>query len=123
LDCAAALVVDLPSRGAILGIGRVSGPTAPIVGMRVIKSGAETGVTEGEVTDFSNGIVTIEAAEFAPEYELSGPGDSGSVWVDALSNSPVALHFAAAAHNVGRRALARPVLPILESLKLTIVIE
>ena len=51
LDCAAARVINPAlSIGQLLGAPLLEGPIEAQVGMRVIKSGAETGVTEGRIT-------------------------------------------------------------------------
>lgn len=92
LDCAAARIRTIPTEGRIFGIGRLSQPTPPVVGMRVLKSGAATGITEGVVASISPGEVIIVAPSFPVNYALSKAGDSGAVWVDAASNSPVVLH-------------------------------
>jgi endonuclease G len=94
LDCAAFLVdPGVPSVAEILGIGRITVPGAAAVGMRVIKSGRSTGVTEGEVEATNGPFVSIEVLSAFPlAYDLSEPGDSGSVWCDAATRAPVALH-------------------------------
>lgn len=89
----AKVVAGVPSDPWILGIGRLSPETLPVVGMRVIKSGLATGVTEGVVVFADPQVVRIEPpAGFPAKYDLSSQSDSGSVWVDAATLSPVALH-------------------------------
>ncbi len=52
LDCAAARVNDgVASHGQILGIGRLAAVSNPQLGKRVVKAGAETGVTEGVIVN------------------------------------------------------------------------
>ena len=95
LDCAAARISDdTPSAGEILGIGPLCRPTEPAVGMRVMKSGAETGVTEGIVESVDGDVVTIgHIPGYDPEYELSLAGDSGSLWLRRSDLAPVVIHI------------------------------
>jgi hypothetical protein len=117
LDIAAALI--LPNVGVsadILEMHQLRGVTEPVLGMRVIKSGAETGVTEGVITDMSDELVTIESPDHMPEgYVLCDHGDSGALWVDAGSGQAVALHFMG---RNGDTAYARPLPLVLASLGL-----
>src|SRR6266404_2485084 len=84
LDCAAAQVLGQGlAIGQILGIGTLAAPVPPVVGMRVIKSGAETGVTEGHIVKLVDTEVEIAPLGLPKEYELSEGGDSGSLWIDA----------------------------------------
>lgn len=77
----------------ILGVGRPRAEVAPVVNMVVLKSGIRTGVTQGRVTAVNGRSVTIETeAAFPSKYDLSSIGDSGSVWVQAGTLAPVALH-------------------------------
>ncbi len=95
LDAAAALVAGVGTRDEILGIGTVAGVVAPAVGMRLIKSGIATGVTEGIVTDVTGSRVIIEQLPGYPsKYELSSISDSGAVWVEQHTREAVALHVA-----------------------------
>ncbi len=94
LDCAAARVADniQASRG-ILGLGQPGTPRLAQVGMRVVKSGLSTGVTEGVVKAVSGDLVRLEPPEGFPEdYELSDAGDSGALWLEIQTRTPVALH-------------------------------
>lgn len=77
LDCAAALIRLSPTVGRILGIGKLTKESAPAVGMRVLKSGAATGVTEGIITSIESGQVLIECEALPANYALTKPGDSG----------------------------------------------
>jgi len=89
-----------------LGIGPVTGPGAPVLGMRVVKSGRASGVTQGIITGVE-GLQTLQYRGFsrvvrhvvhiaqAPEGgQISAPGDSGSWWLDAATRQAVGLHFA-----------------------------
>jgi hypothetical protein len=122
LDCAAALIGDVPTVSQIFGIGQLSQPSDAVVGMRVIKCGADTGVTEGSVAKISNGSVEILATGSSPDYQLSGPGDSGAAWVDANTGAPVALHTGGSAFEPGKRALAVPMVTVLRALGLNALI-
>lgn len=61
VDCAAALIdPSVPSLQAIVDVGLLNhAPVAPSVGLRCLKSGAETGVTEGVVIRLDQGRVLI----------------------------------------------------------------
>lgn len=96
LDCSAAQIAQgIAALPDVLGIASFGGAGEPAVGMRVIKSGAETGVTEGVVSAVNGDAVEVGVhSAFDPNYELSGPGDSGSVWFARDSLKAVALHRA-----------------------------
>ncbi len=71
----------------------LTAPAAAVVGMKVIKVGATTGVTEGVVTAVAP-MVKVEPRPTAPPgYNLTDGGDSGAAWLDALTGSPVAIHI------------------------------
>jgi hypothetical protein len=95
LDVAAARVVDgVESVLEVLGIGPVTTAAEPAAGMRVIKSGVATGVTEGIIRRVDGTRVQIEMPPgFPSKYELSDVSDSGSLWVEVSSRAGVALHF------------------------------
>jgi hypothetical protein len=97
LDCAAArLSAEQPFVLEILHLGKLAAPREPVEGMRVIKAGAATGVTEGKVTRVDGMEVVIKPlADFPLEYQLSDTGDSGAVWVEMEARAPVALHYSA----------------------------
>lgn len=121
LDIAAArLVFGLPSR-QILHLGRLSQPTAAERGMRVLKSGAQTGVTEGVVLGVSEDQIVIGRPESIPEgYTLSDRGDSGSLWVRADDMAPIGLHFEG--NETGSEwAKARPIGLVLQTLQLQLM--
>jgi hypothetical protein len=87
--------------------------------MRVLKSGATTGVTEGEIWSVGPNEIQIRTpAGFAASYELSGYGDSGSLWVEANTLSPVGLHLGERPGAIST-ALAVPIAVILQKLGLT----
>jgi len=94
LDCAAAqLDAGVTGLNYQLGIGPAANPIAPVAGMRVIKSGAASGVTEGIVISVTGTDVVIQIDPTYPtNFVLSEPGDSGAVWLEQQSRSPVALH-------------------------------
>lgn len=92
LDCAAAKLL-VASADEILGIGTPSPCIAPAAGMRVIKSGWKTGVSEGRIQQVVGTDVVIERLPGYPlDYVLASRGDSGSIWVEAATRAPVALH-------------------------------
>lgn len=94
LDCAAFRInVGVSATSELLGIGAPAPPTAAFVGMRLIKSGRSTGVTEGQVHSVVGSVVSIRLlTSFPAAYDLSEPGDSGSIWCEATTHAPVALH-------------------------------
>lgn len=121
LDCAAASIrPPMPVTSAILGIGMIAIPTEPEIGMRVLKSGAASGVTEGIVEEVDGDNVIIGGPPgFDRNYELSLPGDSGAIWLSEKHHSPVALHIR---KGLGPRktAAAKRIIPILQTLRLRI---
>jgi hypothetical protein len=118
LDCAAALLLPgIPFRNAQLGLGDVKAPTDPVVGMRVCKSGAVSGITEGILTQINGDTLRIEAdAAFDLDYLLSDAGDSGSLWLEQATLAPVALHRG---RSSPRRADALNIQTALAALALT----
>ena len=101
LDCAAAQVdPGILVETRIIGMPRIGAPAAPVVGMEVIKSGLATGVTEGLIVDVKpDDTVVIDLRLNYPGfvggnagYEFAAAGDSGALWVDVQSLSPVAIH-------------------------------
>lgn len=92
-DLAAARVTGgVDAVAEILGLPPIGAPLEPEEGMRVLKSGAVTGVTEGVVTLATPARVEIELLDLPSDYELSDEGDSGAVWVTRAGARPVALH-------------------------------
>ena len=100
LDCAAAkLEAGIQSTNEILELSPLAGISEPVLGMRVIKSGCVTGVTEGVVSQVNGDAVEIQIAPgFPSHYELSQEGDSGSLWISSQDNRAVALHRAGNAY-------------------------
>jgi hypothetical protein len=97
LDCAA-VRLDVAASAEILGIGTPAACRAPMVGMRVVKSGWKTGVSEGRIQQVNGNDVVVEPlAGYPVEYLLAAQGDSGAVWMEARSLAPVALHARASA--------------------------
>lgn len=123
MDWAAALVTNAPVVGQILGIGRLIAPAQPVLGMRVIKAGAETGVTEGRIVRVLPSEVEIDFFGMPPRYQLSEGGDSGAVWIDADTHAPVALNYKGSDWGTPERAFARPFPMVLDDLELELVID
>ncbi len=132
LDAAVAQLRSLkPLRHEQIGIGPVTGVTIPQLGMRVIKSGAGTGVTRGVITGVlgyamhlygsTNHVVgpLVHIAPEAPEQPLSGAGDSGAWWLESSTRRAVALHFASS--TAPRFALAFSMPEVLKALEVDIV--
>jgi hypothetical protein len=122
LDCAAAkLEPGIASSGRMLELPMITGVCEPAVGMRVIKSGCVTGVTEGVITSINNNDVAIDVAPGFPlKYELNREGDSGALWVSANDGQAVALHCAGDAYGKPISYSIR-LTAILNSLKLQLV--
>jgi hypothetical protein len=112
LDCAAVRIE--PGVGAvsgILGLPPLGRPMRPGPGMRVVKSGPGTGVTEGVITAIRGDEVIIEPPPGFPEdYELIGRADAGAVWVEVTLGAPVALQTSCGtdARPARARAVALP---------------
>lgn len=119
LDCAAAQVqAGIKVSNEVLGIGAIPGVAAAVVGMRVIKSGGESGITEGIVSAVDGKAITIEIIDGYPDdYELSDRGDSGSAWLELGTHKAVGLHNSG---NVGE-ATAAPMQSVLDSLGLKLI--
>jgi hypothetical protein len=120
LDCASARLIDAAGFALeILHIGILTAPRDPVEGMRVIKAGASTGVTEGKVSRINGDEVTIKPlSDFPLEYQLSDTGDSGAVWVESESRAPVALHYSAQSGGASV-AFAIPLPVVLRELQLS----
>ena len=118
-DCACARLADGQLYALeILHIGVPAGPRDPAEGMRVLKAGAATGVTEGKITRVDGDEITIKPlADFPLDYQLSDVGDSGAVWVESESRAPVALHYSAQSGGASV-AYALPLNTVLRELKL-----
>lgn len=108
LDCAAARVLGLTCLPEILGLGRLAASADPQTGMRVLKSGASTGVTEGHIMRVTDRLVEIAPLNLPDRYEMCAEGDSGSVWVDAATYAPVALHTRGSNYGDPERGFAVP---------------
>lgn len=101
VDCAVARPANEKAvSGKILEIGEVKGVKEPSVGMRVLKSGRTSGLTQGEVKVVSATVqvkmTETEQATFEDQFitePMSKPGDSGSLVVDR-NNNAVGLLFA-----------------------------
>ena len=123
LDAAAALIVNSESAfGRILGIGAINpNPIGAYDGMRVIKSGIATGVTEGIVRRIDAATtIEIQSCDPTTEYVICKQRDSGALWLDAATMRPVGLHCSGAAGNETRMAIATPITQVLERLRLRI---
>jgi hypothetical protein len=85
----------------ILDIGAVMGVTEPGLDMKVKKSGRTTGVTEGTITglnaavevEYGNGKIALFENQIVTT-DMSEPGDSGSLLLEAETNKAVGLLFA-----------------------------
>ena len=124
LDVAAAEIEEsVDCVGEVLGIGQIRGACPPVVGMRVLKSGAATGVTQGRIESLDGDRVVIVPRDGTPsKYELSDASDSGSVWLDEETHKVVALHQAG--YDFGtEQAEALAIERVLDALQLELLIE
>lgn len=122
VDCAAALIDPaVPAIGRIFGLGVLAQPVAATVGMRVLKSAPATGITEGEVSKVTGDRVEIRAPTGYPAgYELSDFGDSGAVWVERTTGSPIALHTGVSPNGA---AIGVAFVRVVQVLGMTVVVE
>jgi hypothetical protein len=121
LDYGAALIVpNIDVSTSVLEFAEPLQRTAEaVVGMRVVKSGAETGVTIGIVSDVTDLLITIVSPPIVPDdYVLSDRGDSGAIWLDAATGRAIGLHFSGRDGNV---AYARPLGSLLRELGLRLL--
>jgi hypothetical protein len=120
LDYGAALIVpDIGVSTSVFELETVQRIAAAVVGMRVVKSGAETGVTIGIVTDVTPSLITIESPpDSSDTFVLTERGDSGAVWLDAETGRAVGLHFSG---RDGNTAFARPLGNVLGALGLRLL--
>ena len=126
LDCAAALVVKpAEALGQILGVGTIHPePIEAQVGMRVLKSGVATGVTEGFVRRLRvDGKPVMQIEKTSAGYAVCSRGDSGALWLDAQTLRPVALHTGGRADDERGVAVATEIKAVLARLGLRILSE
>jgi endonuclease G len=109
-----------------LDLEPVAGVAIAQLGMQVTKSGRRTGVTRGRITDVdatlrmdygpvSKLIHNVTSIEPLVSFEqVSGPGDSGSLWIDTSTNLAVGLHFAGS--DIPERGLAIDLPTVLDAL-------
>ena len=120
LDYGAAIIVPaIGISSSVLELEKLDRIADAVVGMRVVKSGAETGVTIGIVTEVTDVLITIASPPVVPDdYVLSDRGDSGAIWLDAETGRAIGLHFSGRDGNV---AFARPLGSVLIDLGLTLL--
>ena len=119
VDCAAALIDSaVVTLQAIVDVGLLNtAPVPPAVGLRCLKAGADTGVTEGVVRRIEQGRVLIGPPNGFPiGYVAAGRGDSGSLWVTADTRQPVAMHLGV--RSTDGVAVAVPIGTVLTTLRL-----
>jgi hypothetical protein len=114
-----------------IGIGMVTGSTAPRLGMRVVKSGRASQVTNG-IIDGIEGDYPIRyggllhrihfVQRIVPQpgfAEVSRAGDSGSWWLEQETRRAAALHFAGQDDPETALAIAMP--QVLDALGVDVV--
>lgn len=115
---AAPLLPGVPAAPEIRTLGPIRGVTDAVEGMRVLKFGAETGLTAGVISYAGETLIEIEADPDAEEeYLLCDHGDSGALWVSP-GGDVVAMHFQG---RDGNRAFARPLPFVLATLGLRLL--
>ena len=137
----ARLAADVASNGELFGTAlRPAATAAPALGMRLVKSGAVSGVTQGLVDGIA-GSYRLDYTAFgdiprwmegfrlvpdpqAPGKALSLEGDSGSLWVDQAGQRAVGLHFAGEDDDspLNDYALAHPIDDVLYRLNLALAV-
>jgi len=120
LDIAAAIIVpDIGVSNSVFGLNDLQKIVTAVEGMTVVKSGAETGVTMGVVSDVTDKLITIVSPpEADPNDAISDRGDSGAIWLDADTGHAVALHIAGVNDQT---AFGRPLSLVLETLGLRLL--
>ena len=111
---------------------------APALGMRLVKSGAVSGVTQAMIdgvsgsyrldyTSYGDGPQWMEGFRLVPDLALppgaiSLPGDSGSLWIDSADGVAVGLHFAGEDNisPLNNYALAHPIQDVFVRLNVTL---
>lgn len=114
-----------------LDIGPVTGSSKPSFGMRVVKSGRKSEVTQGMIDGF-DGEYPIRYAGMSHTIkhvnriipqpgnnQVSAKGDSGSWWLEEDTHNAVALHFAG--YNFPETALAISMPEVLDALNIRIL--
>ena len=112
----------------VLGLGKLTGTAAPVLGEGVSKSGRTTGVTTATVTDVDADVevdysdLGIGTRSYRHQLVIEGddasrPGDSGSAWINAR-NELIGLNFAGG--NSGRRAIANPIAAVVGALGIVV---
>jgi hypothetical protein len=111
----------------------------PAVGMKLVKSGAVSGITRARI-DGINGSYKLDYARFndqeewmqgfrlvrddaAPSDALSLPGDSGALWIDSADGAAVGLHFGGEddASPLNDYALAHPIDDVFARLNIALL--
>lgn len=120
LDYAAAIIVPhVGVTASVLELDTLQRTADAVVGMRVRKSGAATGVTTGIVTEVTDTLITIERPPDIPDTEvLSDRGDSGAIWIDVQTGDAIGLHFSGRDSDT---AYARPLGSVLRALGLRLL--
>jgi hypothetical protein len=139
-DAAIALLApSVQSDGTLFGTRfRPTSTASPELGMKVLKSGAVSGVTHaiidgiagsyrldytgyGDAPEWMDGFRMVQDPS-APAKAVSLEGDSGSLWVDSTGTRAVGLHFAGEDDQspLNDYALAHPIEDVLTRLNLTL---
>jgi hypothetical protein len=107
--------------GSYVSASPATGVTDAVVGMNVAKSGRTTGLSCGSIQAVDATVKVSYDAGNVKTYTgqiivnaLSGPGDSGSLFVEAATSKPVALLFAG--DSSGAMAVANPIKDVLSAL-------
>jgi hypothetical protein len=132
----ARLLENVPHTVTMCGIGRITGTTTAVEGMRVRKHGRTTGLTEGLVDDESIDAVVgmdhndpsvvalfqnqLRLERVAPFPSFGRGGDSGSLVVTGDGARAVGLYFAGPPSGV--YGLANPIGDVLSELEVQLIV-
>jgi hypothetical protein len=99
------------------GLTKIGGVMEPVRGMRVIKSGAKTGVTHGIISlvQTVDGATRVEIDFDWDEADdrFVESGDSGAAWIDRSTGCAVAMHNGVTNAGASAAVALKPVLAML----------
>jgi hypothetical protein len=123
--------LHVPYKPELLHLGRVTGTSAPQLGMLVEKVGRTTGHRHGRIEEVRTQLVHIDGERrifrdllvikgTGPRWPFARRGDSGALIVELTNRCAVGLYFAGDRHD--SYGLAQPIGRVLESLQATLIV-